>query len=115
MCTGVNGLQVWGAADELAGMASLAGEQDRQGAANAGGIERRLLTLEQILQAQQAVDLDVFLHLVAQRGRGRARTRAKFEGVRLGKADTLNEGEGGSKIGLGLAGKTDDDIGGERH
>jgi hypothetical protein len=74
-----------------------------------------LLSHEQILQALQAINLNAFLHLLAQRGRGGAGTRAKLEGVGLGKAHMLDDGEGGCKIDLGLSRKTHDDIGGERH
>src|SRR5215468_6157735 len=96
-------------------MASLGGEQHREGSADAGGIERRLLLTEQILQALQAIDLDALLDLIAERGRRRARAWAELEGVGLGKVDLRDEGEGGCKIALSLSRKADDDVGGERH
>src|SRR5207244_3306243 len=83
--SGVNELQVGRATDELTWMAPRALEKNRHDLANARRIEPRLLSVEQLLQAVQPVDLDAIRHLIAHRCTRCSRARAVLERVGLRK------------------------------
>ena len=62
------------------------------------------------LQPLQPLGLDRLRHLVLEFGARRAGARRIFEGERAGVADLLDQRERVLEIGIGLAGKADDEV-----
>src|ERR1700682_630117 len=89
-------------------------EQHIHRAARTAAIERRLIAIDGVLQALQALGFYVFRYLIGHVGAGRAWPRRIFEGERAGITDFANQVERGGKIAFALAGKADDEIGGKR-
>ena len=72
-------LQIRRAADQLAAVAARPFEQHGQGAPETAAIESRLLAVDLLLQALQALGFYLFLDLLIHVGAGRARPRRVFE------------------------------------
>ena len=89
-------------------------EQHIHGAADTAAIERRLIAIDGVLQALQAVRFHVVRHLIVHVGAGCAGPRRIFERECTGIADFADQAERGSEVRFGFAGKADDEIGGER-
>ena len=82
-------------------------------AAGKAGVEAALMARDGGLQPLQAVGLLLLGNLIVHLGGGRAGPRRVHEGIGAGKADFVDERERVAEIGFGLAGKADDEVGGE--
>ena len=82
--------------------------------ADAARVERKLMTLDRGLQAQQALGFDLFGNLVGHRRARRARTLRIFEREAIRIADGIDEAQRIADVRFGFAREADDEIGGER-
>ncbi len=110
----VHRLQERRAPDDLSGMAAGAGEQHRQGQANAAGVEARLLLAQQRLQFVHPPVLLRLRHLPGVASRRCARARGVFEAERLREADRAHQRQRVGEVGRGLARVPDDEVRGQR-
>ena len=106
-------LEIGGAPDKLARMAPRLLEQHVERAADRGGVEGPLLLGEQRLQLRQPRGPSPRPAPGPAWRRRRARPRAVFEREGLREADLAHERQRRGEIGVALAGKADDEVGGE--
>ena len=98
-------------ADQLAGLAPGPVEQNVHAPADTRLVERRLLRVQEILERGQPFRLDLFGDLAVLIGGRRARAGRIFERIGLGIVDVAHQRQGRCEIGIGLAGKADDEVG----
>ena len=107
----MRGLQVGGAADDLAGIAGRAFEQHIDGVANHRPVEGRLLAVDQFLKPHQS-----FVHLsrgpleFLQVRRRRARPGRVLERIGASVSDLRDKREGRGEFSLAFAGEAHNKI-----
>src|SRR4029077_18307962 len=110
----LNRLEIWGAPDDLARIASRFVEQDLEGAANALRVEFGLVAVDRRLQTVEPFGFhfvgDLIVHF---RGR-RSGPGGVLERKGAGVVDLVDERQSRAEIVLALAGETDDEIRRER-
>ena len=106
-------LKIGAAADELIPGAAAAVEKNVHDAARAGRVEGTSLFADQRLETIKPLAFHLFGYLLLMPGRGRAWAGAVFERIGLREADLADEFERRLEFLFRLAGKADDEIGGE--
>src|ERR1700722_8240791 len=88
-------------------------EQNIKALAHTGPIESLSLILDEVLKRSEAPSFRRFVNLAGHFGGGRPRSGRIFKGVGRREAHRSNESERLVEIGVGFAGITDDEVGGE--
>ena len=107
-------LQIWGAADDCpASLPGFSSSTSMVRPAKPALKSRRWRVMTACSRCRRS-DFLVLGHLIVHLGRRRARARRIHERIGAGEADLVDERQRVAEIGFGLAGKADDEIGGER-